>query len=197
MPVAISLLQQPLLKDYEIFLMPALQTSWGTSAPCFAISFAMNSFGALGDMKQVQEHRYVGVRNKGEKSLIEHSSPLICLCGFQLPTPFWVVWSAEWLQIEAERGLKLSVQCTAHGGLGVTSSSPLKALVQVQKETELQVMNTDDLYLVPDNSNNGEYERLLIKRLDLCRRWENQQIQIHLVDFSAPQQALEENIQLL
>lgn len=55
----------------------------------------------------------------------------------------------------------------AHDGLGVTSSSLLKALVQVQKETKLQVMNTDDLYLVPDNSNNSEYERLLIKRMDL------------------------------
>jgi len=59
------------------------------------------------------------------------------------------------------------VQCTAHDGLGVTSSSLLKALVQVQKETKLQVMNTDDLHLVPDNSNNSEYERLLIKRMDL------------------------------
>lgn len=57
--------------------------------------------------------------------------------------------------------------CTVRDGLGVTSSSLLKALVQVQKETEPQVMNTDDLYLVPDNSNNSEYERLLIKRMDL------------------------------
>lgn len=59
------------------------------------------------------------------------------------------------------------MQCTAHDGLGVTSSFLLKALVQVQKETKLQVMNTDDLYVVPDNSNNSEYERLLIKRMDL------------------------------
>lgn len=117
-----------------------------------------------------------------KKSSTERSSPCIWLhAGFIYQHFFWVVWSAEWLQIEAERGLKPSVQCMAHDGLGVTSSSLLKALVQVQKETKLQVMNTDDLYLVPDNSNNSEYERLLIKRMDLWLRWENQQIRVHLL----------------
>lgn len=69
----------------------------------------------------------------------------------------------------ADRGrVRLEAFCAAHDGLGVTSSSLLKVIVQVQKETKLQVMNTDDLCLVPHNSNNGEYERLLIKNMDLC-----------------------------
>lgn len=63
--------------------------------------------------------------------------------------------------------MKPPVQCAARDGLGVTSSSISKALVQVQKEAKLQVMNTDGLYLLLHNSNNGEYERVLIKRIDL------------------------------
>lgn len=67
----------------------------------------------------------------------------------------------------ADRGrVRLEAFCAAHDGLGVTSSSLLKVLVHVQKETKLQVMNTDGLCLVPHNSNNSEYERLLIKNMD-------------------------------
>lgn len=46
------------------------------------------------------------------------------------------------------------------------------------------MMNTDDLHLVPHNSNNSEYERLLIKRMDLWLGWENQQIWVHLLALS-------------
>lgn len=179
MPVVVQFLQQSLLvglKDF--FLMPVSQTSGDNSASFFAIPLAMNISGAPRGMKQPLEWR---IR---QKTSIEHSSPCIWLhVGFIYQHFFWVVWSAKWLQIEGAWGLKPSVQCAARDGLGVTSSSISKALVQVQKEAKLQGMNTDGLHLLLHNSNNGEYERVLIKRIDLWPSWETQQIRFHLLAF--------------
>lgn len=68
MPVVVQFLQQSLLvglKDF--FLMPVSQTSGDNSTPSFAIPLAMNISGAPREMKQVQGHRYVGVKNKTKK----------------------------------------------------------------------------------------------------------------------------------